>query len=384
MIEPRRGPLAGIRVIEFSGIGPSPMCAMLLADLGAEVITVERLEPPGNGVPRPREFDVCRRSRRSIALDLKSAAGIDCALDLIAKADALIEGFRPGVMERLGVGPDDCAMRNPRLVYGRLTGWGQNGPLSQIAGHDLNYLAVTGNLAQIGTEEQPAIPLNLVGDYGGGGMLLAFGLVCALLEAKCSGMGQVVDAAVVDGASTLSTAIWGLAAAGIHRPPCADNVLDGGAPYYNVYRCADGGWITVAAIEPKFRRVLLQTMGFEPLPDFEDRDGWPAGRALMAARFMTRSRQEWCDLLLETDACFAPMLTFAEAPAFAQNAAREAFVEIGGVVQPAPSPRFSRTPTSMPTPPEQLGASTRAVLLDWGIASDRIADVAARGVIPPE
>jgi alpha-methylacyl-CoA racemase len=380
-----RGPLAGIRVVELAGIGPAPMCAMLLADLGAEVIAIERLESAGTGVPRPREFDLCRRGRRSLAIDLKSAEGIACALDLIAQADALIEGFRPGVMERLGLGPDVCAARNPRLVYGRLTGWGQDGPLAQAAGHDLNYIAVTGALAQIGREEQPAIPLNLVGDYGGGGMLLAFGLVCALLEAKDSGQGQVVDAAMIEGAATLSTAIYGLAAAGIHRAPREDNVLDGGAPYYNVYPCADGEWITVAAIEPKFRAILLQAIGFgaEDFPDPEDRTAWPTGRQRMAERFAQRSRQEWCALLLGTDACFAPMLGFAEAPAFAQNRARGAFVEIAGVVQPAPSPRFSRTPASLPTPPEEPGASTHAVLHDWGIAPERIAELAARAVIPP-
>ena len=386
MIASGTGPLAGIRIVEFAGIGPAPMCAMLLADLGAEVIAIERLEPAGTGIPRPREFDLCRRSRRSLAIDLKTEAGIACALDLIGEADALIEGFRPGAMERLGLGPEVCAARNPRLVYGRLTGWGQDGPMAQAAGHDLNYIAVSGALAQIGAGDgPPAIPLNLVGDYGGGGMVLAFGLVCALLEARGSGRGQVVDAAMIEGAATLCTSIYGLAAAGIHRPPRGGNMLDGGAPLYNVYRCADGEWITVAAIEPKFREVLLRAIGFDPasFPDPDDRASWPRGRELMAARFAERSREAWCDVLLGTDACFAPMLGFDEAPAFAQNRARAAFVEVAGVVQPAPSPRFSRTPAGVPTPPDAPGASTHALLREWGIAPDRIEALAADAIIPP-
>jgi alpha-methylacyl-CoA racemase len=381
----RQGPLAGIRVVEFAGIGPAPMCAMLLADLGADVIAIENPEPPGTGIPRPRAFDLCRRSRRSITIDLKSAAGIACALGLIGRADALVEGFRPGVMERLGLGPDVCAEHNPRLVYGRLTGWGQDGPLAQAAGHDLNYIAITGALAQIGRDEgPPAIPLNLVGDYGGGGMLLAFGLVSALFEAQRSGEGQVVDAAMIEGAATLATAVYGLAAAGIHRPPRGDNMLDGGAPQYNAYRCADGEWITVAAIEPKFRDLLLHAIGFDPtdFPDLDDRATWPLGRQLMAERFGQRSRDEWCELLLGSDACFAPMLGFAEAPDFLQNRAREAFVDVAGIVQPAPSPRFSRTPASRPTPPEEPGASTHAVLRDWGFSPEQIGKLEALSVIP--
>jgi len=362
------------------------MSAMLLADLGAEVIAIDRLEPPLTGVQRPREFDVCRRNRRSIAIDLKSADGVSCVLDLIAQADGLIEGFRPGVMERLGLGPDVCAARAPRLVYGRVTGWGQDGPLAQAAGHDLNYIAVSGALAQIGRDGQPpAIPLNLIGDYGGGGMSLAFGMVCALLEARRSGLGQVVDAAMIEGTATLCASIYGLAAAGIHRPPRGDNVLDGGAPHYNVYQCSDGEWVTVAAIEPKFRAILLSTMGFDPatFPDVEDRATWPEARRMMAAAFARRSRDEWCALLQGTDACFAPMLSFQEAPEFVQNAARGAFVDIAGVTQPAPSPRFSRTPADLPTPPEQPGASTHSALRDWGIVPDRITALAARGLIPP-
>lgn len=386
MSVPRQGPLAGIRVVEFAGIGPAPMCAMLLADLGAEVIAIERLQPPQTGIQRPRAFDLCRRSRRSLAIDLKSPDGRDCALDLIASADALIEGFRPGVMEGLGLGPNVCTERNPRLVYGRLTGWGQEGPLAQAAGHDLNYIAVTGALAQIGRAgEPPAIPLNLIGDYGGGGMLLAFGLACALLETMRSGQGQVVDAAMLDGAATLLTSVYGLAAAGIHRPPRGENLLDGGAPHYNTYKCSDGEWITVAAIEPKFLKLLLEAIDFDPeqFPDVEDRANWPKARQLLTDRFSQRKRHEWSELLMGSDACFAPMLSFAEAPAFAHNRARQLFVEIGGVMQPAPSPRFSRTPAGLPTPPEEPGSSSHVVLRDWGIAAERIDDLERRSIIPP-
>lgn len=378
------GPLAGIRVVEFAGIGPAPMAAMLLADLGAEIISIERLEGIAGGILRPRRFDVFRRGRRSLAIDLKQAAGRDCVLDLIAGADALIEGFRPGVMERLGLGPEPCTARNPRLVYGRVTGWGQEGPLAHAAGHDLNYIAVSGALAQMGREgEPPTIPLNLIGDNGGGGMLLAFGIVCALLDAVRSGKGQTVDSAMTDGAATLMGAIYGMAGAGIHKPQRGSNVLDGGAPFYNVYQCSDGGWVTIAPIEPKFRLPLLAGMGFDPatFPDLDDPAQWDEAKRLFTLRFAERSRDEWCKVLLGTDACFAPMLTIAEAPEFAQNLDRATFVEIAGVFQPAPSPRFSRTPPAMPEAPDEPGASTHAVLRDWGISAQRIASLEAEGVI---
>ncbi|NYZ16145.1 CoA transferase [Azospirillum sp. RWY-5-1] len=383
--QPRPGPLSGLRVVEFAGIGPGPMGAMMLADLGAEVVSIDRPEPSGNGIPRPVAFDVTRRGRRSVALDLKRPEAVACALDLVAKADALIEGFRPGTMERLGLGPADCHAVNPRLVYGRITGWGQDGPLARTAGHDLTYIALTGALASIGRAGQPpTVPLNLIGDYGGGGLLLAFGIVSALWEAQRSGRGQVVDAAMVEGGATLMTSLFGLAAAGLHRPERGTNLLDSGAPHYDTYQCADGEWIAVAPIEPKFREILLTRIGFDPasFPDLDDPAQWPQARALLTARFAERDRAAWCALLEGTDACAAPVLAVADAPHHPHAVARNAFIEVGGVVQPAPSPRFSRTPAGTPTPPEAPGRSTRAVLADWGMAPDRIARLERQGVIP--
>ncbi len=380
------GPLAGLRVVEFAGIGPAPMCAMLLADLGAEVIALDRLEPSGIGIPRAPKFDVTRRGRRSVALDLKRPDGIACALDLVAKADALIEGFRPGTMERLGLGPDACHAVNPRLVYGRVTGWGQDGPLAMAAGHDLNYIALSGALAAIGRAGQPpTVPLNLVGDYGGGGLLLAFGIACALLEARGSGRGQVVDAAMAEGAGTLMASAFGLVAAGLHRPERGTNLLDSGAPHYDVYRCADGQWVAVAPIERKFRDELLTRIGFDPtsFPDVADRAQWPKARELLTARFAERGRADWCALLEGTDACFAPVLSVAEAAEHPQARARAAHLVIDGVVQPAPAPRFSHTPAAMPRPAEPPGAGTHAVLAAWGIAGERIEHLERQGIIRP-
>lgn len=382
----RRGPLAGIRIVEFAGIGPTPMTGMLLADLGAEIVILDRLEPSGLGIARAPRFDVTRRGRRSLALDLKHPDGVALALDLISRADALIEGFRPGTMERLGLGPETCLARNPKLIYGRVTGWGQDGPLAKAAGHDLNYIALAGALGAIGREgEAPAIPLNLIGDYGGGAMLLAFGLVCALLEARGSGRGQIVDAAMVEGTATLMASLYGLAAAGLHRPRRGTNLLDSGAPHYETYRCADGEWITIAPIEPKFRALLLQRLGFEPsgFPDMSDPATWPAGRALLAERFAERSRDEWCTLLEGSDACFAPVLSLAEAPLHPHAQARGMFVTLAGVVQPAPAPRFSRTPAALPTAAEEPGASGRAALRDWGVSPGTVARLEGAGIIRP-
>ena len=382
-----QGPLAGLKVLEFAGVGPGPLCAMLLADMGAEVITLDRLSPSGLGIPRPWSCDVLRRGRRSLAVDLKHPDGVACVLDLVAQADALIEGFRPGVMERLGLGPADCAARNPRLVYGRVTGWGQDGPLAQAAGHDLNYIALTGVLAAIGRAGgPPAIPLNLLGDYAGGGLTLAFGLVCALFEAGRSGRGQVVDAAMTEGALALFAPFFGLAAAGLHRAERGTNLLDSGAPFYEVYACADGEWVSVAPIEPKFRSVLLEKLGFDPaaFPGLTDPADWPKARELLTARFAERSRAEWCELLEGSDGCFAPVLDFREAPAHPQHVAREAFIEIGGVVQPAPAPRFSRTPPAAPSPPEAPGGSSREILLAWGFASERVEGLVRDGVVRAE
>ena len=384
MTDRRGGPLAGLKVIEFAGIGPLPMCAMMLADQGADVIRIDRTEPSGLGIARPTHYDFTNRGRSSVAIDLKRPAGLACALDLIAGADALIEGFRPGTMERLGLGPETCLGRNQRLVYGRLSGWGQSGPLAAAAGHDLNYIAIAGVLGAIGRAGAPPTPpLNLVGDFGGGAMMLAFGVVSALLEARGSGRGQVVDAAVSDGATTLMTSLYGLAAAGLHGAPRGGNLLDSGAPHYDVYRCADGGWISIAPIEPKFRHELLRRVGLDPatFPDVTDPAQWPAARRLLTETFQTRSREAWCALLEGTDACFAPVLSMAEAEAHPHNRARATFMTVGGIRQPAPAPRFERTPAPVPQPPEAAGQSSRTALARWGIDPDRIDNLVATGAV---
>lgn len=384
MTDRRGGPLAGLKVVEFAGIGPLPMCAMMLADQGADVIRIDRPEPSGLGIARPTRYDFTNRGRASVAIDLKSEAGITCALDLIAGSDALIEGFRPGTMERLGLGPEASFARNQRLVYGRLSGWGQSGPLAAAAGHDLNYIAIAGVLGAVGRAGAPPTPpLNLVGDFGGGAMMLAFGVVAALLEARGSGRGQVVDAAVSDGAATLMTSLYGLAAAGLHGAPRGGNLLDSGAPHYEVYQCADGGWVSIAPIEPKFRTELLQRIGLDPgtFPDVARPGNWPAARQLLAETFKARSRADWCTRLEGTDACFAPVLSMAEAKAHPHNQARETFITVGGISQPAPAPRFERTPAPLPAPPEAPGQSSRSALARWGIDQTRIDSLVASGVV---
>ncbi|MEN9545225.1 MAG: hypothetical protein RLZZ598_2058 [Pseudomonadota bacterium] len=384
------GPLHGLRVIEVVGIGPGPFCAMLLADLGAEVIRIDQ-KPGGRRAglgAMPPQFDVLARGRRSLALDLKQPAGRDAALALMAKADALIEGFRPGVMERLGLGPEPCLAANPRLVYGRMTGWGQTGPLATRAGHDINYVALSGLLQAIGrADAPPPPPLNLVGDFGGGGLLLAFGIVCALLEARGSGRGQVVDAAMSEGSALLGTMMYGLKAAGIWRVQREANLLDGAAHFYGCYECADGKFISVGAIEPGFYAQWLERLGGEaasrqrlaeaPL----DARRWPELRALVAAQLRTRTRDEWCAVFEGSDACVAPVLDMDEAPQHAHNLARGAFVEIAGVTQPAPAPRFSRSAASTPAPASAIGADTHAVLADWGFDAAAIAALAAADAI---
>jgi len=371
------GPLAGFRIIEFAGIGPAPMASMLFADLGASVLRVDRLTPSGLGVDMPARFALLERSRPSVAIDMKHSAGVALTLELISKADALIEGFRPGTMERLGLGPDVAFARNPRLVYGRMTGWGQTGPLSQAAGHDLNYLALTGALAAIGRAgSKPTPPLNLAADFGGGALYLAFGVACALLEAQRSGKGQVVDAAMTEGAASLMTMFYGLYAAGLQRLERGTNLLDTGSAIYDTYECSDGLFISVAAIELKFRKVLFECLG---LPYTTD-DGAET-KAKLEELFRTRTRDEWCTLLEGTDACFAPVLTMAEAPHHPHNVARGSFVEVDGVLQPGPAPRFSRTPAIRPTPPQTPGEGTRSALAAWGIAGERIAALLAGGVV---
>jgi alpha-methylacyl-CoA racemase len=372
------GPLAGIRVVEMVGLGPCPFAAMMLADMGAEVIRVDRKAAPGACNPFPMlgtKFDVMARGRRSLALDLKDAAAREVVLALLDKADVVIEGFRPGVMERLGFGPEACHARNPRLVYGRVTGWGQHGPLAQAAGHDLNYIALTGMLHAIGrADTPPAPPLNLVGDFGGGGMMLAFGVVCAVLEARASGKGQVVDAAMTDGAALLGAMMYGMRAFGAWRGAREANLLDGGAPFYDSYACADGKFITIASLEPQFYALLLKLTGADASAFGAQLDAaaWPVMKQRFADLFRTRVRDDWCALLEGTDVCFAPVLDMDEAPAHPHNRARGSFIEVDGVVQPAPAPRFSRTAPQAGGAASSPGADSAAILADWGWPPDAI------------
>ncbi len=377
------GPLTGLRVLEFEAIGPGPFCAMMLADMGADVLLVDRVEDPGLGLERERWYDVMMRGRRSVTLDLKSPSGVAAALELAAKADAVIEGFRPGVMERLGLGPEPLLARNPKLVYGRMTGWGQDGPLAARAGHDINYIALSGALHGIGRRgEAPVPPLNLVGDFGGGGMLLGFGIVCALLEAKQSGRGQVVDAAMVEGASLLTTMFWGLQAGKQWSDVRGDNILDTGAPWYDTYATRDGRYVAVGAIEPRFYAELLQRLGLagEALPAQSDRSGWPVLRARFAAVLGTKTRDEWCAICEGSDACLSPVLKFDEAAQYPHAAARRAHVDIKGVTQPAPAPRFSRTPGAVRGAPPARGEGGRAALVAWGFAAADIEHLANLGL----
>lgn len=378
------GPLAGLKVVELAGIGPGPMCAMLLADLGATVIRVDRKQPVKLGIERPLKFNTLLRNRGAIALDLKQPAAVEAVLRLVEQADALIEGFRPGVTERLGLGPDICLARNPRLAYGRLTGWGQSGPLAQVAGHDINYLAITGILEAIGREGQPpSIPLNLLGDYAGGSLYMAIGLLAAILEARSTGQGQVVDAAVVDGAVHLATTFHGMVAGGIWREGRGGNLTDGGSHFYDCYECADGRWIAVGPIEEKFFADLLARLEIDAstLGPQTAREHWKPAKALLAAKFKTRTRDDWAARLERTDACVSPVLNFAEATRHPHLKARGSLVEIDGIVQSAPAPRFSRSMPATPTPPQPLTpANTDRALSAW-FSRDKIAALRRDGVI---
>jgi alpha-methylacyl-CoA racemase len=349
------GPLSGFKIVEIAGIGPGPFCAMMLADMGAEVIRVDRAQAVRGGDPDAPPADVLNRGRRSIGVDLKNPDGVEVVLDLVEQADALIEGFRPGVAERLGIGPDDCLARNPRLVYGRMTGWGQSGPYAHTAGHDINYIALAGALHPIGRAGGPPVPpLNLVGDFGGGGMLLAFGLVCALLEASRSGEGQVVDAAMVDGAAVLMTMFHAFTAMGVWSEERGTNTLDSGAHFYDTYETADGRHVSIGSIEPQFYNELLRLTGLNDEADFAaqmDRVRWPDLKVRLAEVFRTKTRDEWCEIMEGTDVCFAPVLSISEAPQHPHNVERSTFVELAGVVQPAPAPRFSRTEAEIQRPP---------------------------------
>lgn len=370
------GPLTGIRIVELAGIGPGPFCAMMLADMGAEIIRVER-----KGAQDPRgKFNLLLRGRPSIGIDLKEPAAIAATLRLIEQADALIEGFRPGVMEKLGLGPDVCLARNPRLVYGRITGWGQTGPLAQAAGHDINYISLSGVLHAIGEPGgKPVPPLNLVGDFGGGGMMLAFGIVCALLEAKASGQGQVIDAAMTDGSATLMTIIYGLKAMGTWTNERGANMLDGGAHFYGTYECADGKYVSIGSIEPQFYALLFEKLELND-PAFQEQMNkarWPELKERLTQAFKTKTRDEWCARMEASDVCFAPVLDLDEAPRHPHNAARGTFVELDGIPQPAPAPRFSRT-----TPTIQHNTKPLDELLAaWDFTKEEVAALQQKGAM---
>ena len=377
------GPLSGLKILEFEAIGPGPFCGMMLADMGADVLLIDRPDDPRLGFGRDRWFDVMMRGRRSATLDLKSKDGVAAAIELAGKADALIEGFRPGVMERLGLGPDVLLKKNPKLVYGRMTGWGQDGPLAPRAGHDINYIALTGVLHAIGRAGgAPVPPLNLVGDFGGGGMLLAFGIACALVEAQRSGMGQVVDAAMVDGASSLAAMFSGMMAAGRWSEVRGENVLDTGAPWYDAYETRDGKYVAIGSIEPKFYEDLIFRLGLKDqnLPQQHDRKGWPTLRKLFTEKFREKTRDDWCTVFEGSDACFAPVLTFSEARAHPHNTARSTFTRVGKVDQPAPAPRFSRTPGEIRRAPPERGEGGGRALKDWGFSDQEISALKKQGL----
>ncbi len=378
------GPLSGVRIIEIAGLGPAPFASMVLADMGADVVRVDRSSSVRGGDPSTPPVDLLNRGRRSIGLDLKSSDGVEVLLSLVEGADALVEGFRPGVAERLGFGPDVCLARNPKLVFGRMTGWGQDGPYAPTAGHDINYIALSGTLHAIGRAgEAPLPPLNLVGDFGGGGMLLAFGVVCGILEARSSGSGQVIDAAMVDGAALLSTMIHGFRAMGIWEDDRGTNLLDTGAHFYEVYETKDGGYVSIGSIEPQFYAELLEKTGLdgEDLPWQHDKAHWPELKVRLAEVFRSKTRDEWDAIMEGSDVCYAPVLSMAEAPTHPHNAQRGTFVEIAGVTQPGPAPRFSRTAPAVPEPPAHAGQHTDEVLAELGFDESRIAELRAASTV---
>jgi len=378
------GPLTGFKIIEMGGIGPGPMCALLLADMGAEVVRIDRMQEAGLGINTDPKLNLLMRSRKSIAVDSKSAEGQELILSLIEQSDALIEGFRPGVMERLGLGPDSVFARNPKIAYGRMTGWGQDGPMSGAAGHDINYIALSGALHAIGRKGGlPTPPLNLVGDFGGGALYLAMGLLAAILEAQKSGKGQVVDASMVDGAASLMTMFFGLKAAGHWSDHRGSNILDSGAHFYDVYETFDGKYVSIGSIEAKFYKQLLYLTGLEgeDLPHQMDPSGWPALRARLSAVFKGKTRDEWCDIMDGHDVCFAPVLSLSEVADHPHNKARGTFVDIDGVVQPAPAPKFSRTKSEIQSPPCAPGQHTDEALTDWGIDAQLINELKIKSVI---
>jgi alpha-methylacyl-CoA racemase len=373
-----KGPLSGVKIVEFAGIGPGPFCGMLLSDLGADVVRIDR-----KGGGRGSKFDVTARGRRSVALDLKTPEAVEACLTLMERADAAFEGFRPGVMERLGLGPEVALKRNPKLVYGRMTGWGQFGPLAQAAGHDINYIAITGALAAIGLDDKPIPPLNLVGDFGGGALYLAFGLLAGIISARATGQGQVVDCAMTDGAASLMSMFYGMLASGAWREGREGNLLDGGAHFYGTYKCKDDHWVSLGSIEPQFYALLLEKAGLDD-PQFKQqmsRDDWPELKSKLAAVIKTKTRDEWTALMEGTDVCFGPVMGLKEAATHPHNAARETFVTIDGVVQPAPAPRFSATPGAIQAPPPAIGADNQAALADWGFAPSAIEALQTAGAL---
>jgi alpha-methylacyl-CoA racemase len=374
----RQGPLTGLKIVEFAGIGPGPFCGMLLSDLGADVVRIDR-----KGAGGGRAADITSRGRRSVALDLKNPAAIETCLKLLETADAVFEGFRPGVMERLGLGPDLALKRNPKLVYGRMTGWGQFGPYANAAGHDMNYIAITGALHATGTKDKPVPPLNLVGDFGGGALYLAFGLLAGVIQARESGKGQVIDCAMSDGAASLMSMFYGFKASGIWKEERRSNLLDGGAHFYDTYQCSDGKWISIGSIEPQFYALLLEKTGIKD-PAFQaqmDRGQWDSLREKLGLVIAQKTQAEWSEIMGATDVCFAPILDLDEAPKHPHNVARQTFVELGGVVQPAPAPRFSVTPGAIQGPPPATGAHDREALGDWGFSSADIDALQASGAL---
>ncbi len=377
------GPLSGIRIVEIAGLGASPFAAMLLADLGADVVRVDRADRVRDEVRTTPHPDLLNRGRRSVGVNLKCTEGAELVLKLVEKADGLIEGFRPGVAERLGIGPTECLARNPKLVYGRMTGWGQDGPYASMAGHDINYIALSGALGAIGRQGQaPVPPLNLVGDFGGGGLLLAFGMLAAFLECQQSQQGQVVDASMVEGSALLMTFMYSALARGMWSDQRGVNLLDGGTWFYDTYQCADGHYITVGAIESQFFAEMVAKFGLDIAPDAQfDRSTWPEMKKQLTAVIASKTRDEWCDILEGTDVCFAPVLSMAEAPHHPHNKARGSFVEVGGTLQPAPAPRFSRTSAAIPGTAPNAGQHTTAVLLEWGLEATEIEALKLSGAV---
>jgi alpha-methylacyl-CoA racemase len=376
-----KGPLKGFKIIELAGIGPGPFCGMMLADMGAEVIRVERI---GAAQATHAPKDVLTRNRRSIAVDLKNPEGVEAVLRLVEKADGLIEGFRPGVTERLGLGPQDCQARNPRLVYGRMTGWGQEGPMAQAAGHDINYISLAGALHAIGRNgERPVPPLNLVGDFGGGGMLLAYGMVCGILEATKSSQGQVIDAAMVDGTAALMAMFYSMSASGVFDTQRGTNMLDGGAHFYDTYETADGEYISIGSIEPQFYALLMEKAGLdtEYFQPQMDRSRWGELKAKLTEVFRTKTQAQWCEIMEGSDVCFAPVLNLIDAADHPHNKARNSYQTVAGMLQQSPAPRFSRTPATGIAPPRVPGEDTAGVLADYGLSAEEIATLTSNGVV---